>query len=884
MAALPQKGSELVSSQDPGDEGSLFFAANPIPMWVYDPETLRFLDVNEAAVATYGFSRDEFLGMTIAQIRAPEDIPALLEAMKAPETSGLRGPSLVRHRRKDGTTFTVQVTSQDVAFEQRRGRLVVAQDLSALGAHAVEVHEKHQFLQSILDSMPAIVFVRDLQSRFTLVNEAWERFTGVSRSLAAGKTAHFLFPPDVADRIRRDDVEMFAANTRTETEETVPGVPGLQTLLTSRFPLRDETGRVNGLIGLAVDISERKRAEDQRREYERVVEGLDEMIIVVGRDYRYLLANRAYLSYRGETRDEILGRLVPDVLGKDVFEREVQPRLDECLAGKVVRYEMRMAYPGIGERDLSISYFPIEGPAGIDRVACVLQDVTEHRRAQEQQARLSRVVEQATDSILITDPQGTMIYVNPAFERISGYSRAEAIGQNPRMLKSGHQDAAFYRRMWETLARGEVWKGRMVNRRKDGTLYQEDATIGPVRDASGRLVNYVAVKQDVTNEMRLERQLMQAQKMEAVGRLAGGVAHDFNNLLGVITGYGEMTLRKLRVEDPLRGKVDQILKAADRAAGLTRQLLAFSRQQVLQPKIVDLNDLVSNVEKMLRRLIGEDIELATSLDPALGSVRADPGQVEQVLMNLAVNARDAMPDGGRLTIETQNVELGPEDAAHRPPAGAGLYVMLVVTDSGTGMDAETLSHLFEPFFTTKDLGKGTGLGLSTVYGIVKQSGGYIWCESEVGRGTTFRIHLPRVDEDVPSKRTPVTPGLAHGTETILLIEDDPSLRDLVGEILEGAGYTVLVADSGPKALQIAEEFAGAIHLIVTDVIMPGLTGRHTAETIKAARSEVKILFMSGYTSEAIAKHGVLSPGARFLGKPFSTEDLLRKIRDVLDDR
>jgi PAS domain S-box-containing protein len=556
---------------------------------------------------------------------------------------------------------------------------------------------------------------------------------------------------------------MFAANTRTETEETVPGVLGLQTQLTSRFPLRDEDGRVNGLVGLAVDISERKRAEDE-------------------------------------------------------------------------------------------------------------------------QARLSRVVEQATDSILITDPQGTIIYVNPAFERISGYSRAEAIGENPRILKSGHQDAAFYRRMWETLARGEVWKGRMVNRRKDGTLYQEDATIGPVRDASGRLVNYVAVKHDVTNEMRLERQLMQAQKMEAVGRLAGGVAHDFNNLLGVITGYGEMTLRKLREEDPLRGKVDQILKAADRAAGLTRQLLAFSRQQVLQPKIVDLNDLVSNVEKMLRRLIGEDIDLATSLDSALGSVRADPGQIEQVLMNLAVNARDAMPDGGRLTIQTQNVELGPGDAAHRPPTRAGLYVMLVVTDTGTGMDAETLSHLFEPFFTTKDLGKGTGLGLSTVYGIVKQSDGYIWCESEVGKGTTFRIHLPRVDEDVPRKRPTVTPGLAHGTETILLIEDDPSLRDLVGEILEGAGYTVLVADNGPKALQLSEEFAGAIHLIVTDVIMPGPTGRHTAETIKATRSEVKILFMSGYTSEAIAKHGVLSPGARFLGKPFSTEDLLRKIREVLDGR
>jgi PAS domain S-box-containing protein len=730
-------------------------------MWVFDTETLRFLAVNAAAVAKYGFSRDEFLARTIDEIRRPEDVPAVLADVRTRKPPGLRGPALWRHRCKDGTVLQVQVTSEDTLFDGRPARLVMAQDLGEAERHASEIHEKHRFLQSILDGMPAVVFVKDLESRFTLVNEAWEQFTGCPREKAIGKKAHDLFPADVADRIRRDDLQAFGAITRTETEEVVPGARGPQTQLTSRFSLRDDEGRPNGLVGLAVDISERKRSE-------------------------------------------------------------------------------------------------------------------------EQQARLSRVVEQASESIIITDPQGTMIYVNPAFERISGYSAAEAVGENPRVLKSGHQDVTFYRRMWETLARGEVWKGRMVNRRKDGTLYQEDATIGPVRDASGRIVNYVAVKHDVTNEMRLERQLMQAQKMEAVGRLAGGVAHDFNNLLGVITGYGEMTLRKLRAEDPLKAKVDEILKAAERAAGLTRQLLAFSRQQVLQPRIVDLNDLVGNVEKMLRRLIGEDIRLTTSLDPVLGSVKADPGQLEQVLMNLAVNARDAMPDGGRLTIATQDVELGPEEVARHPPTRPGLYVLLAVTDSGTGMDAETQSHLFEPFFTTKEMGKGTGLGLSTVYGIVKQSGGYIWCESEVGSGTTFRIYLPRIDEDAPSARRPAPPRLAHGSETVLLVEDDPSLRDLVSEILEGAGYTVLVADDGARALRIAEEYAGPIHIIVTDVIMPGETGRRTAEAIKAVRSEVEILYMSGYTTEAIEKHGVLSPGARFLGKPFTTEDLLRKVRDILD--
>jgi PAS domain S-box-containing protein len=529
---------------------------------------------------------------------------------------------------------------------------------------------------------------------------------------------------------------------------------------------------------------------------------------------------------------------VPDVLSQGLFDEVVKPKLD-------------------------------------------LQDVTEHRRAEEQRARLSRVVEQSADSIMITDPEGSITYVNPAFERISGYSRAEVIGQNPRILKSGHQDTAFYGRMWGTLVRGEVWKGRLVNRRKDGTLFQEDATIWPSRDASGRLANFVAVKRDVTNEMRLERQLMQAQKMEAIGRLAGGVAHDFNNLLGVIMGYGEMTRRSLSDDDPVSGKVDQMLRAAERAAGLTRQLLAFSRQQVLQPRVVDLNDIVSNLEKMLRRLIGENVRLETALDPTLGRVKADPGQLEQVLMNLVVNARDAMPDGGSLTIQTVNADLGPGYAERHVPIPSGPYVMLAVSDTGAGMDAETQTHLFEPFFTTKEMGKGTGLGLSTVYGVVKQSEGFIWCYSEVGVGTTFKIYLPRVDAEVSPLAEFRSAPLRRGSETILLIEDDTALRGLLCETLEEGGYTVLVAGDGAKALEIAREYTGAIPLIVTDVIMPGLDGRQAAEQIQSERPEAEVLFISGYTDDAIARHGVLDPGVRFLSKPFTSNDLLRKVEEAL---
>jgi two-component system, cell cycle sensor histidine kinase and response regulator CckA len=872
-----------------GGEYSLLFAANPMPMWVFDIETLQFLEVNEAAVAKYGFGRDEFLGMTIADIRPPEDVPGMNAYLKAPAAESHRY-GVWRHHRKDGTPLTVEITAQDVVFKQRPARLVVAQDVGEHRRSAAELQRKQQVLQQILDDMPAVVVVQDLEGRFTLVNTAWERFTGLRRDQAMGRTVHDISPPDVADGLRIGDRAMLDAGVPAETELVLPGADGQRTYLASRFPLRNEEDRIEGLVGLAVDITERKRAEDSLRRANAFAETVIQTANVI-----FLHLDAAGLVRKiNAAAEEITGYKSAEVEGASWFEllvprdrypyvwAEFQRLMREGVtAGS---FENPIVTKQGDERQIMWRNTTLREGDRIVGIIAFGMDVTDRRRAEDQQARLSRVVEQATESIMITDAQGTVTYVNPAFESISGYSRDEVIGQNPRILKSGHQDAAFYRRMWETLARGEVWKGRLVNRRKDGTLFQEDATIGPVRDASGQLVNYVAVKRDVTTEMRLERQLMQAQKMEAIGRLAGGVAHDFNNLLGVIVGYGEIMRRKLRDDDSLAGKVEQILKAAERAAGLTRQLLAFSRQQVLQPKIVDLNVIVSDVEKMLRRLIGEDIQLTSSLDPALGTVKADPGQIEQVLMNLAVNARDAMPDGGNLTIETRNAELGADDAARRPPTLAGQYVMLAVTDSGMGMDAETQAHLFEPFFTTKETGKGTGLGLSTVYGIVKQSEGYIWCYSEVGVGTTFKIYLPRVDEEVSPVHRRAAVRLAHGSETVLLIEDDGSLRHVVCEILEGAGYTVLVADGGAKALQIADEYTGPIQLIVTDVIMPGFSGRHAAQKIKSARAEVEILFISGYTSEAIAKHGVLEAGARFLSKPFTTEDLLRKVRDVLDGR
>ena len=390
---------------------------------------------------------------------------------------------------------------------------------------------------------------------------------------------------------------------------------------------------------------------------------------------------------------------------------------------------------------------------------------------------------------------------------------------------------------------------------------------------------------DISERKLLEQQLRQAQKMEAIGQLAGGVAHDFNNLLSVIIGYSDILLDRAGQDAKMRSQCQEINKAGNRAASLTRQLLAFSRQQVLEPRVLNLNAVVVDTEKMLRRLIGEDIEFRTALDPTLGSVKADPGQIEQIIMNLAVNARDAMPEGGKLVIETSNAELDDSYALQHPPLSPGRYVLLAVTDTGIGMSEETKTHIFEPFFTTKEVGKGTGLGLSTVYGVVKQSGGYIWVYSELGHGSVFKVYLPRVDQSVQQSRpNELAPELYRGTETVLLVEDEESVRTLTRSLLEEGGYTVIEASNGTHALEIAGRYSEPIHLLLTDVVMPGMNGRALAQKMIAARPKMRVVYISGYTG-SFSSHGELfDAAATLVQKPFSRATLLRKLREALDSQ
>jgi len=508
------------------------------------------------------------------------------------------------------------------------------------------------------------------------------------------------------------------------------------------------------------------------------------------------------------------------------------------------------------------------------------------RRLIESEELFRLISENAADIISLVDSKGQRLYTSPAYQKVLGYT-SEELHSTSSFEQIHPDDRAQVEEAAKEAFRGGP--GRRIEyrmRHKNGSWLSLESTANPIRNSGGEVERLVVVNRDISGRKRLEEQFQQAQKMEAIGRLSGGIAHDFNNLLGVIIGYAEILQEGLRSDHPLRHSANEILAAGRRAASLTRQLLAFSRQQVLEPRVLDLNVVVLNMESMLRRLIGEDVELSSRLDGDLGVVKADPSQIEQVIMNLAVNARDAMPDGGKLIIETSNMEMDQVFVSRYPyPVLPGLYVRLTVTDTGVGMDAATRARIFEPFFTTKEKGQGTGLGLSMAYGVVKQSGGYIDVYSEPGLGTTFKIYLPRVDEAMtPFKGETELAGSLRGHETVLLVEDEASLRALTRNLLELVGYKVLDAENGADALDRSQAHNGAIDLLLTDVVMPGINGRTLADQLIQLRPQIEVIYMSGYTGQSVGARGILDAGSNFLQKPFTRDELARKVREVLDGK
>ena len=654
--------------------------------------------------------------------------------------------------------------------------------------------------------------------------------------------------------------------------------------------------RVGPAVLRALDLrrarAEQARAEEARRQGEERFRALIEH----GADVVALVAPDGTLLFASHSIERLLGFTPAELVGRPAFERvhpDDLPRINAALRDIVARpgtpagLELRWRHKDGSWRHIdAVAVDRLAEPA-VGAIVVNFRDVSERRTAEaalrESEERYRTLVEGVRDIIFALSPEGTIASLNPAFETIAGWRREEWVGQPFERLVHP-EDLPLALELLGRVVRGELRPASQFRVRTAKGDYRVGEFSATSQLHEGRLIGILGIGRDVTERVQLEQQLRQAQKMEAVGRLAGGIAHDFNNILTAITGYADLLLEDLAASDPRRQDADEIHKAADRAAGLTRQLLAFSRQQVLQPTVLEVTKLVSDLEKMLRRLLGEDVELRTRLAPTTGRVKADPGQLEQVVMNLAVNARDAMPTGGKLTLETANVDLDEAYAADHYPARAGPFVMLAVSDTGIGMSEETQAHMFEPFFTTKEKGKGTGLGLATVYGIIKQSGGFIWVYSEVGHGTTFKLYLPRVEELAERAAAPAHTRArpARGTETILVVEDEAPVRNVARQVLERHGYTVLEAARAEAALDIATRYSGTIHLLLTDVVMPGLNGRELASRLADLRPDARVIFMSGYTDEAVTRHGVLEPGSAYVQKPFTPDAIARKVREVLD--
>lgn len=854
------------------------------------PQNYRLLDVNRRYEEITGIRREDAIGKLATDVYGTAEAPYLREYASVVQAGSplqfetyfrpLDGHFVISVAPMGGDLFaTIFFDITEQKQTEARYRLI-----SENTADAIWLWDMAN--GRCVYSSPSVKKMRGYTSEEVMALSMEESMPADVYRVVAAETLRRVAAVESGDesaRVRSDEIDFLCKDGTTVTTETV-------TTLQS-----DERGKVRYAIGVSRDITERKRMEGDLRKSEEkfstafLASPIATSIVDIANGGRIVDVNGAWEQTYGYQRQEAVGRTGVELGAIDcAAAEEIQRMFTSSGLLRDFEYGFRRKNGDKGTGMVSVARIEIGGKT---YALATSLDITERKLAEQalrgSEEKFSKVFHSSpiAKGIINLEENGRIVDVNAAFERITGYRREEMIGRTEIDLWADpNQRQEAFRQLQ---ANGSIANFENRFRRKNGDIGIGLISIDSIEIAGKH--HAVVANIEITDRIRaeeekakLEDQLRQAQKLESVGRLAGGVAHDFNNLLTVINGYAYLLMEEMEPEDPRWFDVDEIRKAGERAAGLTKQLLAFSRKQIIEPKKLDLNATIRDSERMLNRLIGEDIAFTTRLDPRLGQVMADPEQIHQVIMNLAVNARDAMPDGGKLDVSTTNVQVGDADAATHPEAKPGPYVMITVTDTGSGMDEETRLRIFEPFFTTKSRDKGTGLGLSTVYGIVRQSGGWIDVASEPGVGTSFVLGFPRIDEEQVGETQEAIGSIApHAVETILIVEDQDAVRRLTMGILKGPGYQLLEAADSIAAMGIAQNYSGEIHLLLTDVVLPGMNGKELSERLKALRPNMKVLFTSGYPADVIAHRGVLDPGVAYIPKPFIPGELLEKIRQVL---
>ena len=866
------------------------FNANPLPMLVSDLKSGILLDVNQRCLDSFGYQREEMIGHSVEEIGAWVDKKQRDFFLKELRKNGSIKDFVLQVKAKSGELRDVLWSAETITFRGESVLLSLVYDCTEHRKAEKTLRESEEKFALAFDATPDALNINRLEDgKFIDVNQGYLTWSGYTREEVVGNTSEeinlWYDPKDREELVRRLLETGYCENLEAKFCKKDGTVT--DGLMSARLLSINNTTHI---ISITRNMDALKRVErEQYRQkvlFETIFNSLTDGVLVTDVNRVIQTANDGVSKTFGYSPQELVGKSAELLYAKREIFDSVGDKLFTVDANKnenlhIAQYKHRSGRLFSGET-FGTKLFNCEnewiGNLGI------MRDISERERDQKERLGLKTAIEQANDVIVITDYLGNITYVNPAFEKVTGYAKSEVVGRNPRILKSGQHEEVFYEDFWKTITSGKIFTGRMVNKRKDGTCYTEEATVSPIVDNLGKIVSFIAIKRDITEQLLLESQLQQAQKMESVGRLTGGVAHDFNNILGVILGYAGMALRNSDPEDKLYNDLSIIYDAATRSAEIVRQLLMFSRQQTVVPQIIDLNGAVEGMLKMLRRLIGEDIELSWKPYPGVLPIKIDPSQMDQILANLCVNARDAIRGNGKLTITTDKKVFDSRTQKSPIPFTSGAeYIQLLVSDDGSGIDTAEVDKIFEPFFTTKEVGQGTGLGLSTVYGIVQQNEGDISVSSRKGEGSCFTISLPLSDAPLSLSKDSGLARVNEGqNETVLLVEDDLTLLEMTRRMLKKTGYNVLPANGGGEALRLARKNDVKIDLMLTDVVMPEMNGKELSDQMKKINPEMKILFMSGYTSNVIGHNGVLDEGFHFISKPFSRKALSDKIREILD--